>query len=465
MKLNYIFLLISILVLSSLFVFKDSVKDILRDYMPFHSKAYVYKLIEERDIYFTKKVTALQAMKDFFEVEKNLTLTSIDESGYFSHEDINLNLFKPNFLNKIKNGKAKGGAYLAQYEDSIIIAQENGLFFFAQLSEFGLDANKIKHVPSNIFSQIKYFDFYGPGQYGMKGLFADEQYIYASVSFMKELNCFNTSILRAELDQSFLNFEIFFVPNDCVNIKNDYGEYNASDSGGRIAEFNDNKILFSTGTFRYRDLAQDLSSELGKILVINKNTAKAEIVSMGHRNVMGLSYKDEAKEIWSTEHGPNGGDEINLNQYGLSKDIKNFGWPISSYGEHYSASKINPEGALIVDTDDKTYQKAPLYKSHDKHGFKEPEIFFVPSIGISAIVANDQDFFNKKGFSIIFSSKGNNFKAENEKTIFLYNPTNKSKLKIFSGERIRDILYIPSTSQIIFSGETNGVIGIISSKI
>ena len=158
MKLNYIFLLISILVLSSLFVFKDSVKDILRDYMPFHSKAYVYKLIEERDIYFTKKVTALQAMKDFFEVEKNLTLTSIDESGYFSHEDINLNLFKPNFLNKIKNGKAKGGAYLAQYEDSIIIAQENGLFFFAQLSEFGLDANKIKHVPSNIFNLRRVFN-------------------------------------------------------------------------------------------------------------------------------------------------------------------------------------------------------------------------------------------------------------------------------------------------------------------
>jgi len=465
MKPNYIFLLISILVICSLFVYKDSAKDILREYMPFHSKAYVYNLIEERNIHYTKKVYALQAMKDFFVVEKNLNLASINDSEYFSHQDIKLNLFKPNFLNKTKNGKAKGGSYLAQYEDKIIIAQENGLFFFVELSELVSGTNKVQHVPSNIFSHIKYFDFYGPGQYGMKGLFADKQYIYASVSFMKEFNCFNTSILRAELDQSFLNFEIFFVPNDCVNIKNNYGEYNASDSGGRIAEFKDNKILYSTGTFRYRDLAQDLSSELGKILAIDKNTAEAEIVSMGHRNVMGLSYIDELKEIWSTEHGPNGGDEINLNQYGLSQDIKNFGWPISSYGEHYSASKINPEGALIVDTDDKTYQKAPLYKSHDEHGFIEPEIYFVPSIGISAIVANDEGFFNKQGFSIIFSSKGNNSKAENEKTIFLYNPTNKSKLKIFSGERIRDILYFPSTSQIIFSGETNGIIGIISSKI
>jgi glucose/arabinose dehydrogenase len=261
-----------------------------------------------------------------------------------------------------------------------------------------------------------------------------------------------------------LYFELFFVPNNCVEIQNDYGEYNASDSGGRIVAFKKNKILFSTGTFRYRDLAQELNSELGKILAIDKNTAQAKIVSMGHRNVMGLSYLKETQEIWSTEHGPNGGDEININKYQDNGDIKNFGWPISSYGEHYSASTMNPEGALIVDTNDKTYLKAPLYKSHIEHGFVEPEQYFVPSIGISAITATNKSLFNNEGFNIIFGSKGNNVKVENEKTIFLFNPQKKSMIKIFSGERVRDILYIPNSSQIIFTGETNGVIGIISNK-
>ena len=233
--------------------------------------------------------------------------------------------------------------------------------------------------------------------------------------------------------RSLYFFLQFFVPNNCVAIKNDYGEYNASDSGGRIAAFKDNKILYSTGTFRFRDLAQDTSSELGKILSIDKNTAQAEIVSMGHRNVMGLSYLEETDQVWSTEHGPNGGDEINLNQLGLNNAIKNFGWPISSYGHHYSASKTNPEGALIVDTDDKTYLKAPLYKSHLEYGFIEPEQYFVPSIGISAITATHQQLFDKEGFNIIFGSKGNNLTAENEKTIFLYNPQTKSRFKLFSG--------------------------------
>lgn len=464
MKFKNISLLFLVLICASLFIFRDSAKDALRNFMPFHTKAYVNGLIQERDIYYTKKIFALQAMQDYFIVDKHPILTRVDEHEYFFHEDINLDIFKSNFLNKKKNAKAKGGAYLARSGKSIIVAQENGLFFSFAISELGSEKIKINHIPSNIFTHIKYFDFYGPGQYGMKGLLADEKYIYASVSYMQELNCFNTSILRAELDQSFLNFEIFFVPNNCVEIKNEYGEYNASDSGGRIAAFKNNKILFSTGTFRFRDLAQNTSSELGKILAIDKNTAQAEIISMGHRNVMGLSFLKETEQIWSTEHGPNGGDEINLNQYGLSSDIKNFGWPISSYGEHYSASTFNPEGALIVDADDKTYLKAPLHKSHLDYGFKEPEQYFVPSIGISAITANDQQLFYKEGFNIIFATKGNNLKAENEKTIFLYNPQTKSKFKIFSGERVRDILYLPSTSQIIFTGETSGVVGVISGK-
>jgi glucose/arabinose dehydrogenase len=266
------------------------------------------------------------------------------------------------------------------------------------------------------------------------------------------------------MNKNFLDFKVFFIPNQCVKIINEYGEYNASDSGGRIAGFKNNKILFSSGSFRYRDLAQDQNSHLGKILSIDKNTASAKVISMGHRNVMGLTYSSKNDEILSTEHGPNGGDEINLN---ISLDaIKpvNFGWPISSYGGHYSASSFNPEGALIVDLDSELYKKAPLYKSHQKYGFQEPLVFFTPSIGISAIQYIDNNFFGENNFNVIFGSKGSNKDALDEKSLYLFNSLNKSKKKVFRGERVRDILVLEEKSMIIFTGETTGIIAILQNK-
>lgn len=464
MQVKYIFLGSILLFAIGFLAHFESIKDILRNHLPFHTKAYVQKITQDKRINYTKKDQAFIAMKDFFLVQSNPTFFKSDKKNYYYHQDINIEIFTTNFLTKIKNSKAKGGAYLAASKENLIIAQENGLFFYLALKD--LDPNKeqlsLRVMPSNIYSFVEYFDFYGPGQYGMKGLFADEEYLYVSVSFMKRHNCFNTSILRAPLSDSYLDFEIFFVPNSCVEIENEYGEYNASDSGGRIAAYTKDKILFSTGTFRYRDLAQNPKSELGKILSINKSTSKATIISMGHRNVMGLTYHKEKNQIWSTEHGPNGGDEINLNNDLNSTVPVNFGWPISSYGEHYSASSVSPEGALIVDTDHKTYKKAPLYKSHIDFGFREPELYFVPSIGISAITTFKKNFFRNFEHSIIFGSKGNNHDTEGEKTIFLYDPENQLKQKIFSGERVRDLMYLQSHSLIIFTGETNGVVGMIS---
>ena len=74
--------------------------------------------------------------------------------------------------------------------------------------------------------------------------------------------------------------------------------------------------------------------------------------------------------ILSTEHGPHGGDEINLNLN--TKIIKNFGWAISSYGEHYGGkdSPVNKS----------KYKKYPLHKSHKDYNFIEPIKYFVPSI-------------------------------------------------------------------------------------
>ena len=99
---------------------------------------------------------------------------------------------------------------------------------------------------------------------------------------------------------------------------------------------------------------------------------------MGHRNPQGLYYDRENNFLLETEHGPQGGDEINLIELNdiVDDQIPNYGWAVVSAGEHY--------GGKIPRNEEK-YKKYPLYKSHTKYGFIEPLKSFVPSIGISEI--------------------------------------------------------------------------------
>ena len=141
----------------------------------------------------------------------------------------------------------------------------------------------------------------------------------------------------------------------------------------------DNSIYFTTGEFRNRPLAQKKDNDYGKILNIEFKWKKSKIISIGHRNPQGLYYSQKNNFIISTEHGPKGGDEVNIN-HEPEKKIKNFGWPKASYGEHYYKNYSK-----------EILNQAPLFKSHKKYGFEEPIKYFVPSIGISEIIALDND--------------------------------------------------------------------------
>ena len=109
-----------------------------------------------------------------------------------------------------------------------------------------------------------------------------------------------------------------------------------------------------------------MESLLGKIISIDKTTSEYEIISIGHRNPQGLFYIKESDIIINTEHGPKGGDEININ-FQTSKKIPNFGWDISSYGTEYDGTD-------------------PYKKSHKEYGFIEPFKYYTPSIGISQLL-------------------------------------------------------------------------------
>lgn len=124
--------------------------------------------------------------------------------------------------------------------------------------------------------------------------------------------------------------------------------------GGRIIFDKTGHLFVSSGErsdLETRPLAQDLKSTLGKLVRITKDGQAAtnnpfasnsdalpEIYSYGHRNPQGLAFHPETGDLWSSEFGPRGGDELNRIQAG-----KNYGWPTITYGIEYSGSVIgNP---------------------------------------------------------------------------------------------------------------------------
>lgn len=121
--------------------------------------------------------------------------------------------------------------------------------------------------------------------------------------------------------------------------------------GGRVIFAKDGSLFLSTGErsdLETRPQAQDLNSGLGKIIRITtdgkpaegnpfagNSNARPELYSYGHRNVQGIAFHPETGDLWETEFGPRGGDELNRVEPG-----KNYGWPVITYGIEYAGGKI-----------------------------------------------------------------------------------------------------------------------------
>ncbi|PCJ69970.1 MAG: glucose dehydrogenase [Rhodobiaceae bacterium] len=172
--------------------------------------------------------------------------------------------------------------------------------------------------------------------------FATNQLLYLSYAHGdKSANA--TRVVRAKFDgQALSDLEVIF---DVSPTKDTPVHY-----GGRIAFGPDGKLFITTGDgFNYREEAQNLSNTLGVIVRLNddgsvpsdnpfvgKDGMRPEIYSYGHRSPQGLLVTD-AGAVYMSEHGPQGGDEINLIEAG-----NNYGWPVITYGIDYSGARITP---------------------------------------------------------------------------------------------------------------------------
>lgn len=199
----------------------------------------------------------------------------------------------------------------------------------------------------------------------------------------------NTAMLRAKLkDHALTDVQILF--KALPNVKSN------PHFGGRIIFDNKGYVFLSLGERGQMEKAQDLSKDQGKIIRLHEDGkvpadnpfvktegAKPEIWSYGHRNPQGLVINPTTGVIWEHEHGPQGGDELNIVEKG-----KNYGWPLITYGIDYDNSIIS--------------------KDTVKTGLEQPVLYWKPSIapcGMAFITS--EKFKDWKGDLLVGSLKFN----------------------------------------------------------
>lgn len=186
-----------------------------------------------------------------------------------------------------------------------------------------------------------------------------------------------TAVHRARFNgEAFVEGETIFRASPDRDVTNHYG--------GRLAFLPDGTLLLTTGdAFAYREQAQRRDNHLGAILRLTPDGSPAAdnpffdeggpaafVYSYGHRNVQGVAFDARRGVIWSHEHGPAGGDELNRIQAGA-----NYGWPIVTEGRDYNGARISP------------------FEDHEAQGFTGPVLGWTPSIAPAGLAVYDGDLF------------------------------------------------------------------------
>lgn len=212
--------------------------------------------------------------------------------------------------------------------------------------------------------------------------------------------------------------------------------------GSRIT-FDKEYIYFSVGDRGMRSNGQNLQTHAGSIMRLNPDGSipksnpffehgeiASAIWSYGHRNPQGLFHDGKTNQLWSIEHGPRGGDEINLILKG-----KNYGWPITSHGKEY-------------------WGPVQVGQSEEMEGIASPKKVYVPSIAPSSMILyRGERYPNLKNKLIIGSLK---LAHINVITLSGNNAIDEQRILQDLGERVRSLVVTPA-GDIIFSTDAGNI--------
>ena len=222
---------------------------------------------------------------------------------------------------------------------------------------------------------------FSQGQGGLLDVVLDPQFatsrrVYFSYSEPRGEDGNGTTVAYAELAGDRLrNLKVIFRQQPAMKSDKHFGS--------RLAFAPDGTLFITTGERYYgMQQAQTLDNDLGKIIrldregevpsgnpFIDRPDARPELWSYGHRNVQGAAINPWSGRLWTEEHGPQGGDEINVPLPG-----RNYGWPVITYGEQYGGGKIG-EGIT------------------QKEGMEQPIHYWTPSIAPSGMAFYDSNRF------------------------------------------------------------------------
>ncbi len=224
-------------------------------------------------------------------------------------------------------------------------------------------------------------DVYAAGQGGLFDVVLDPDYelndtLYLTYAHGKR-RANATRVAKAKFDGAALrNLTVLFTAMPLKSTAHHFG--------GRMVFLPDGSFLLTTGDgFNYREEAQELDNHLGKVVRLNRDGtaprnnpyvgrvgALPEIWSYGHRNPQAIVHDADTGTVYIHEHGPRGGDELNVIEPG-----RNYGWPAITYGIDYSGAQITP------------YTELP--------GMEQPLVYWVPSIAPAGMAYYDGKLFSE----------------------------------------------------------------------
>ena len=299
------------------------------------------------------------------------------------------------FRNVVDSGPVRGGGIEAIGE-SFVLVTGDGRFYSLAWDSIGTNLRVHRlplTAPLNRAAYLAYDPTPPSNRLRVTDLVLDTSAtppkVYVAHEYWKaEERCFTIRISTAPLPEPSVQpdappaWRTVFETHPCLPHFNDW------ETGGRLAWTESRSLLLTVGDVGLDGVgeplaaSQDTSNSYGKILLIHP-TGTSEIFSIGHRNPQGLVIATDG-QIWSTEHGPQGGDEVNLIRRG-----GNYGWPLATYGTEYG------------------HDYWPLAPDGRNHGeYREPMYVFATGVAPSNLIQVHQTQFPRWSGDFLVGSLG-----------------------------------------------------------
>ena len=397
-----IYFILLFIFFSNVFVFKHKIIFLIDDY-------FVFKNLHKPTDRFSRIVEKFKIDYQKKNLKKNLL---VSETGNFKIKYFSL----PNEI-----GEIRPVGYVSLFNNNLIYASGAGNFF-----KFKFDSENNLESPAKISNNL--FNIIDKNNYEeeifwnipIRDTLIIDNFLYISAVLKKKiLNTkdkfkYSSVILRAKLDDNldFLRFSIFFQTSETIEAYTP----DLSHGGGRMVNYKDKKLLFIIPEYGHEEISQNSISIYGKSILIKINDPyDYEIFTSGHRNSQGLLYDKEKDIIINSEHGPMGGDELNI----LIKG-QNYGWPLTYFG---------------------TNGRDVIAKDHSNLNFTKPIFIWNDNPGSSQIIkCKDNEYF----LSSLSGIRG--------KQIYRFTiKDNKASItdSIYIGDRVRDLIYLKQKNLLI----------------